>query len=122
MATVLLVDDDDSIRMSLKKALEIGGHESLTAENGLDALAILKERPVDLIVTDLFMPDMDGIQFALQLRREAADTPFIAMSGGGVYQNMSMLDVAGKMGAARTLEKPFDVSDFLDAVREALEG
>jgi DNA-binding NtrC family response regulator len=116
------VDDDDSIRGTLKKALEFKGYEVLTAEDGMEALSTLQNETVDLIVTDLFMPGMDGIQFAIQLKKLAADTPFIAMSGGGVYENMSMLDVAAKMGAVRTLEKPFDVMVFLETVAEVLES
>ena len=122
MKKVLLVDDDDSIRKTLRKALEFGGYDVVTAENGIDAIEVLEGDPVDLIITDIFMPDMDGIQFALKLRKLSAGIPFIAMSGGGVYENMSMLEIAGNLGAAATLEKPFDLREFLDLVKEVLEG
>lgn len=122
MYRILVVDDEEGIREALLRFLTRSGHEVLTASNGKAALDQLHRGSMDLIITDVFMPDMDGVEFALKLRKAASATPFIAMSGGGAYGNVDILKLIGQMGAAKTIEKPFDLEDLLSLVNEVMAG
>lgn len=120
MARVLVIDDEEELRRVLVRALEVGGHEAVEAANGADGLREIKARPVDLVVTDLVMPEMDGLEFMRELGRLRPGTRVIAISGGGIWDKASMLTVAGMLGAVKTLSKPFDLDDFLALVHEVL--
>jgi len=120
MARVLVVDDEETIRGALARALQRVGHEALEAENGLDALQLMKTEPVDLVVTDLVMPELDGLELIKELARERPGIKVIAISGGGVWDKQSLLATAGMLGALVSLEKPFELADFLAMVEEVL--
>ena len=120
MAHVLVMDDEEPLRGVLVRALERAGHEAFEAENGADGLKQVKNRPVDLVVTDLVMPEMDGLEFIRELGRLRPGTRVIAISGGGIWDKESLLTVAGMLGALKTLSKPFELSDFLKLVDEVL--
>jgi DNA-binding NtrC family response regulator len=90
------------------------------AKNGLEAIAALGEAPADVVVTDINMPDMDGIEMVIALQETAPEVPVIAMSGGGLFETGLLLDSAAALGAFRTLEKPFDPSELRDAIDAAL--
>ena len=118
MATILVIDDQKPIRALLCAALEGDGHEVLEASNGLLGLERYRERAADLIITDIVMPEMDGLELMLELRRNFPHVKVIAMSGG--LGREDGLHAAKLLGARQTFQKPFDIRAVLDAVRYEL--
>lgn len=122
MARILLVEDDDAVREILRKTLVAAGHEVEEAPNGVVALAAYRRRPSDLVITDLVMPEKDGLEAIMDLRRLDPAVRIIAMSGGGrtLGPGDFYLESARLFGAMRILSKPFTGSALLKAVSEVL--
>ena len=120
MARILVIDDDDQILRMLHQVLEMEGHETTLASNGNKGLKILKETGADLIITDIIMPDKEGLETISELKENYPDLKIIAMSGGGTIDPDSYLKLAEKMGASRTLMKPFQREELLDVVNDLL--
>ncbi len=120
MATILLVEDDEAFRTMLRRALQRRGHSVIEAAEGGAALRTLESATVDLVITDIVMPDMEGIETIRALRRSHPDLQIIAMSGGGRVHPASYLDTAATFGAARVFSKPFDNEDLFAAIDELL--
>jgi DNA-binding response OmpR family regulator len=120
MARILVVDDNTSMREAVCEMLEQVGYTTVGAENGRNAAHIHRTEPIDLIITDLFMPDTDGLEIIYQFRREFPEVKIIAVSGGGTRGLVELLTVAKRMGAQRTLMKPFAWEELLAAVKELL--
>jgi DNA-binding NtrC family response regulator len=120
VARVLVLDDEDEVRSVLMRALQRAGYEALGAANGLEGLQVARTQPLDLVVTDLVMPEVDGLEFIRELGRLRPGMPVIAISGGGVWDARSLLTVAGTLGALRTMSKPFELAEFLSLVAEVL--
>jgi len=118
MARILVIDDEAEVRRAVASFLRGLGHEVLSAANGREAIATLATGPVDLLVTDINMPEMDGIEIVSSLREAASQVPIIAMSGGGLFDKGMLLDSAQALGADRALEKPFDLEELRRAVDE----
>ncbi|MCS7042983.1 MAG: response regulator [Bryobacteraceae bacterium] len=116
---ILVVDDDPGVREVIRSMLESAGYSVLCAENGKEALRILRGTPVDLILTDLVMPEQEGIETIKTLRREYPELKVIAMSGafGGDY-----LRIASYLGAHGTLPKPIQMPVLLKLIAETLSG
>ena len=121
MARVLVIDDDAQTRRMVCEVLGRAGHATIEAADGRVGLARFRECPADVIVTDIFMPEQDGLEVILEFRREFPRVGVIAISGGGGQSPMDYLPFARALGAARTLAKPFTPSELLDAVRATLE-
>ncbi len=128
MATVLVIDDEQEARELWRDLLAAEGHDVQTAETGNEGLEAALERAFDVIVTDILMPEKDGIETLMELRNEGVRSRVIAVSGGGVVVDTSFLDVASKLGANLTLTKPVDPSELcrevsrladMDPVRQA---
>lgn len=113
MAKVLLVDDDDDVRYALGKYLRRAGHEIVEAANGKAALILLATDRFDTVVTDIIMPDADGIELTIAVAREYPALPVIAISGGGRGNRMDYLRMAKGLGAKATLPKPVDPDELL---------
>jgi len=122
MARILVIDDDDMVRSLLIRALTRGGHEASGASDGAEGVLYVQENPVDLVITDIFMPQQEGLATIMQLRRSRPGSRIIAISGGGARESLDVLPVAAALGAAKTLRKPFTPSEVLEAVREVLES
>jgi CheY-like chemotaxis protein len=122
MATILVVDDEPSVRMMVTKFLAGEAHLILESADGAAALVQLSSQHVDLVVTDLYMPEMDGIEFTRRLRQLVSRPAMIAMSGGGLGSQVDLLDIAVHLGAVATLTKPFTRDQLLGAVRRALSN
>jgi DNA-binding response OmpR family regulator len=122
MAVILLVDDDDQFRDMVKAMLERQGHEVDTAGNGIDAMKRYRARPPDLVITDLIMPDKDGLETIRELRRASPGIRIVAMSGGGRSSPTTYLKMASDMGAVVVLPKPFSNQQLSEAVRTALSS
>ena len=121
MARIIVIDDDASLRLTIRRALEKEGHEVLEADEGARGLALLAEAPADLLITDVFMPGQDGIVTLLQIRKQQPGLKVIVMSGGGLDGRLDLLEDAKVLGAARTLRKPFGVQDIRRVVAEVLK-
>ncbi|MBZ0272583.1 response regulator [bacterium] len=121
MSRVLVIDDDAVIRQLLRELLTREGHDVVVCADGRDAADIWRERAFDLIVTDIFMPEMDGLSVVMELARTHPRPRVIAISGGAPSGFASYLPAAERFGADRTFGKPFDPGELLAAVRELLE-
>ncbi len=117
MARILVIDDDREILSILQDLLEEAGHEVLVAEDGGRGLALQREHPADLLITDIFMPHKDGFQTITELRVEFPGVKVIAMSGGSDLQ-ADFLRVAEKLGAVVTVAKPFDCDSLVATVSD----
>lgn len=120
MARVIVIDDEEPIRKLLRAILMDEGHDVALAASAAEAFRIRREMPVDLVITDLFMPGQDGIEVIMALRREAPDLRVIAMSGGGMHGVHESLEMAEPLGAFATLRKPFMPESMIEIVRRAL--
>ena len=120
MARILIIDDESQIRSMLRLMLERVGYEVAEAPDGIEGIRQYRENPADLIITDLIMPNKDGIGMIIDLKKEFPKVKIIAMSGGGVNRPEGYLDGAKKLGATRTLTKPIDRDEMLKAVKETL--
>jgi two-component system response regulator (stage 0 sporulation protein F) len=118
-ATILIIDDEEPIRALLRFALEAAGYEVTEAANGRQGLDLYRQRPTDLIIADMLMPELNGLDMLLDLTREFLHAKVIAISGADGEQNV--LDVAKLLGARQTFQKPFSVPQLLGAVRYELE-
>ncbi len=122
MPRFLVADDHLAIRTLLTEILEGHGHEVETAPNGLAALKCLQSGTFDVLITDIFMPEKDGIELIMEVRAHYPNLRVIAISGGGPGVGMDLLKPALRLGAAKILRKPVSRADLLQAVREVLEG
>jgi len=119
---VLLIDDDPAMRSMLVRALTRAGYVVHQAGDGREGLKVLDGHEVSLVVTDIIMPDVEGVELIFRLKKTHPGLPVIAMSGGGRMSPKGYLDVAKSCGAARTISKPFDLQQLLDAIAELLAG
>ena len=117
---ILVIDDDDLVRDTLARILVRGGYEAVSAKSGREGIARFRENPPDLIVTDVIMPDQDGIETIVELRQMDPAPPIIAISGGGRAKAMQFLDAAEKLGANKVLSKPVKQADLLAVIAELL--
>jgi CheY-like chemotaxis protein len=117
MARILIVDDEEMDRVLERAILEKAGHELFYASDGHVALAVCREAGIDLVVTDLAMPDFNGLRFIRELRDEGFRMPVIAISGWAKDQ----LDLAESYGADLTLVKPIDGDKLLSSVQDMLD-
>ncbi len=122
MSRILVVDDNPSLLSALGRILESFGHSVILAGDGQEALGMLGTGPLDLVITDVYMPDMDGIEFLVHLREHCPEVPVVAMSGGGVAPQEFVLEDARQLGAAAILEKPFEVDEVEAVIQQALGG
>ena len=122
MSRILIIDDEQPVRSVFRRALERAGHEVSEAGDGQAGLKQIAQSSFDLVVTDIVMPEIEGIEFILQLHREQPDLKVIAMSGGGRVAPKAYLDMARAAGAVSVLAKPFTIEALLAAVDAALKG
>ena len=118
MARILLIDDEDNVRATLRKVLEAAGHEVLEAANGEQALRLEEAGPLDLVVTDIIMPQMDGFGSIHLLRKRDPELAILAVTGG----TADYLQVAKEHGASDVLQKPFDNQTLLKTVSSLLRA
>jgi DNA-binding response OmpR family regulator len=121
MAKILLIEDDQLVANTIEVVLMKAGYAVTHAVNGSDGLAKFKANPPDLVITDIVMPDKEGIETIQDLRALTRDLPIIAISGGGRTQNFDFLRIAHKMGANDVLKKPFANADLVAMVNRYLQ-
>ena len=107
LANILVIDDEDGVRRVICKVLVRDGHEVMEAADGRIALSMVRDSPPDLVICDLFMPEMDGVEVLRELRREHPHLQVVAISGGAYRGQVQLLDVAKGLGAAAVVDKPF---------------
>jgi CheY-like chemotaxis protein len=120
MASILVVEDEELMRDTLLKILRMEQHEVVGAADGSQALRMTRDQVFDLVVTDIVMPEKEGIETIMELRRIQPPPKIIAMSSGGRGNYSTYLDLADKLGAQATLSKPFTASLFLEVVARVL--
>lgn len=108
------------MRVSLREMLEMAGYDVIEAANGMEASDCLSDLEPDVLITDIIMPEKEGIATIRDYRTMYPDLPIIAISGAGKTSDENFLEVARKLGADRTLAKPFGPQELLNTVREVL--
>jgi len=120
MERILVIDDDVKVLNVLHFALVCEGYKVLKASNGKEGLKLYREDPVDLIITDIIMPEKEGLETILELKEKFPEIKIIAISGGGRIGPEEYLPMAKMLGAHRTLAKPFGRDDLVRTVKEVL--
>ncbi|MCR4317940.1 MAG: response regulator [Planctomycetes bacterium] len=118
MAKILFIDDDQTVRDVCCAILASDGHVVLSGLNGTDGIRLAGDQKFDVVITDILMPEKEGIEFILDLRKQKKSIPVIAISGAGA----DLLSAAKRFGASFTLEKPFSRSELLAVVNKALDS
>lgn len=116
MCRILVVEDDLAVLAVIERCLAGAGYDVETATNGREAMDRIHAQRPDVVLTDVYMPEKDGIELIMELVRLPEKPRLIAMSGGGMLNDATMLSVAGKLGAVRTLKKPFRLEELLATV------
>lgn len=125
MAKILLVEDDELVRETMRNQLEHAGHAVTIARHGGEGLKAIVADKFNLIISDILMPEVEGIEFIMAVRREGLKVPIIAITGGlpraGGGRNIDYLDLSAKLGASAIIRKPFTGKQLLQLVTECLE-
>lgn len=121
MATILVIDDDAAVRRVLVRTLTGDGHELVEAENGSFGLACFRERAPALVITDIVMPQTEGIETIREIRRIAPHVKILAISGSSPPNSAHYLDIAQKLGADGALMKPFRPAELRDVVAALID-
>ena len=121
MAEILIIDDEPGVLGFLREVLEDAGHSVAEAPDGETALRQFMRAPSDLVITDIFMPRMDGIELLGYLRTLSPGVRILAISGGGLFSPAQALKDATHLGADRILQKPFSKEEVLKIVNETLD-
>ena len=122
MASILVVDDDSAVRAAVRDVLERAGHEVADAGNGLEGLREYRSHQADVVVTNIAMPEMDGIELIQELKDSFPDARIIALSGYDDSGDAGYLHLAEQLGAVATLTKPFDDHVLADTVKKVLDA
>lgn len=120
MAQVLLIDDDDLARFAICEVLKRAGHSVTQAKNGKVGLSAQTATDFDIIITDIIMPEVEGIEVIVKLKEQSPKIPVIAISGGGRISKVDYLEIASSLGADGTLAKPFSEDELNEKISECL--
>jgi DNA-binding NtrC family response regulator len=119
---IMVVDDDAGIRRTLQILLSKAGYEVIQARDGSEAVRLWRDRGGDLVITDLHMPEKDGIQTIIELLTHSPGIRIIAMSGGGQTKRLDLLGNMALLGSVHTIEKPFTLAEMMTVVTRALNS
>jgi two-component system, chemotaxis family, chemotaxis protein CheY len=122
VARILIIDDEASIRRPLHVILERAGHEVVSAANGSEAVRLWRHCAGDMVITDIHMPEKNGLEAIIELRQIAPQARILAMSGGDLNTRVDVLGDATLLGAVHTIAKPFTLDEMLRAVDRVLEA
>ena len=120
MTKILVIDDDAIVRKTIVQLLEDDGYQVVSAEDGLRGMAMFRSEQPDLVITDIIMPEQEGIQTIEEILKAKPDAKIIATSGGGLIGNNDFLEIAKARGAMAVIPKPFDMEELLGLVRDCL--
>ncbi len=121
MPRILLIDDDDTLRKIVAKSLGYSGHEVIQATDGKQGMDLVRSTEFDVVITDLIMPEQEGVETIAMLRTEYPRLPIIAISGGAVHSPL-YLEIAAKIGARFILAKPFHMPELVELVKVAIDS
>lgn len=121
MAKILIIDDDDQFREMLHEMVEREGYTVFSAPDGVEGMKIVNQKNPDLIITDIIMPEKEGLETILELKKMVPEVKIIAISGGGRSQPGDYLRTAKYFGADKTMAKPFTKSELLNSIVEVLQ-
>lgn len=122
MGSILVIDDDPAVLQMLRTALHRAGHQVLEACDVREAIRLQKSTPAEVVVTDILMPDADGLECIRELRRLDPGVRVIAISGGGRLKSADVLEMARRFGASRTFGKPLDIGELVAAIELELKA
>lgn len=122
MKRILVIDDDDQIRRLISAMLEREGYEVDQLSDGLNAYQQYALQPYDVVITDIIMPEKEGLETIMELRRDFPDSRIIAISGGGRISPTDCLAMAKRLGVAYTFSKPFERAQLLGAVKQLTDS
>jgi DNA-binding response OmpR family regulator len=120
MARILVIDDDDDVRRAIRRHLESDGHEVVEAPHGKAGMKLFRDRPTDLVVTDLFMPEQEGLETIRELRRSFENPKILVVTGAAPGGAFDFRAQATLLGAGAALSKPFTREELLTAVHALL--
>jgi len=120
MATILVIDDNIDFSAILRAHLTAAGHQPVVVQAARDGIALIEQGGVDLVLTDILMPDVDGIEVLRSVKRRWPGLPVVAMSGGGQIGANDLLDMIGHLGADHVLQKPVRRADLLAVINTLL--
>ncbi|MCK4346685.1 MAG: response regulator [Bacteroidales bacterium] len=120
MAHILIIDDDKDFRQMLQEMLEREGYAVSSAVDGAEGIKLFKNKAADLVITDIIMPEKEGLETILTLRQDYPDVKIFAISGGGRTHPGNYLITAKHFGAMKTFMKPFNKNELLGAIREVI--
>lgn len=121
MASILLIEDDPGVRSLVSRVLTRAGHDVQVATDGREGIRALDAKVPDVIITDINMPGMDGIELITTFRQKRLQVPVIAISGGGLIAKDILLSNASALGAFEVVSKPFGMGQLIGAVERALQ-
>ena len=113
---ILIIDDDGGSRCLIENALQFDGHQVLVAANGVSGMRLMRLEQPDIVITDILMPDQDGLGIIRSMRQEFPEVKILAISGAGAVGSLDLLVAAGRLGASATLEKPFAAEQLSESV------
>jgi CheY-like chemotaxis protein len=122
MKKILVIDDDAIVRDTIVEILESEGYAVISAEDGKRGVSLFRSEHPDLVITDIIMPEREGIQTITEIRALVPTAKVIAISGGGRIGNADFLKIARLLGAVDVISKPFDPDDFVSRVAHCLAG
>lgn len=123
LPTILIIEDNSDIRELYTRALKLAGYEVIEAPDGREGTRLYRQNPADLVITDIVMPEKEGIETIRDLRRDYPSAKIIAVSGGGqAMASSTCLMLAQRLGAQRTFMKPINMAELINAVRELIES
>lgn len=120
MKKILVIDDDTIMRGTLVDILSSQNYNVMEASNGVEAIKKISKEHFDMIVTDILMPEMDGIELILEIKEKYPNMPIMAISGGGFISAENYLKAAMELGANSMVVKPFDIDNFIKKVKELI--
>jgi DNA-binding response OmpR family regulator len=120
MTRILVIEDETAFQTVIKDALEKAGYEVGVASDGEVGLRLFAEQPYDVVITDILMPNKEGLETILELSEQSLDVKIIAISGGGIGLGDDLLEMAQDFGAQRALRKPITMKQLLEVVQEVL--
>jgi CheY-like chemotaxis protein len=122
MQKILVIEDNAIVRNTVSRILQSAGYEVVTANDGVQGFAAFRKEEPDLVISDIIMPEQEGIGTIRQILAEKPSAKIIAISGGGRIGNTDFLQIARKMGAVDALAKPFDPEDLLGRITSCLKA